>query len=132
MLTKVPRLGNILIWRQVSNKNSIVKGGRVMQSFSRHDFMNESPERNFAEFFAGIGLLRIGLERAGWRIAFANDIDGDKWAMYRAHFGDTGEFVLGDVHKLDVSLIPTVALATASFPRNDFSIAGEWKGLARR
>ena len=92
--------------------------------------MNESPKQNFAEFFAGIGLLRIGLERAGWRIVFANDICEDKRAMYRANFGDAGEFVLGDVHKLDVSLIPTVALATASFPCNDLSIAGEWKGLA--
>lgn len=92
--------------------------------------INDGPKKDFAEFFAGIGLLRLGLELAGWRIAFANDIDEDKWAMYRTHFGDTGEFVLGDVHKLDVSLIPTVALATASFPCNDLSIAGEWKGLA--
>jgi DNA (cytosine-5)-methyltransferase 1 len=91
--------------------------------------MNDELQQTFAEFFAGIGLLRIGLERAGWRIAFANDIDEDKWGMYRAHFGNTGEFVLGDVHKLNVNLIPTVALATASFPCNDLSIAGEWKGL---
>jgi site-specific DNA-cytosine methylase len=27
-----------------------------------------------AEFFAGIGLMRIGLENAGWRIAFANKV----------------------------------------------------------
>ena len=30
-------------------------------------------KKNFAEFFAGIGLLRMGLERAGWQIAFANE-----------------------------------------------------------
>jgi site-specific DNA-cytosine methylase len=24
----------------------------------------------FAEFFAGIGLMRLGLEKAGWKIAF--------------------------------------------------------------
>lgn len=91
--------------------------------------MTAKSEKNFAEFFAGIGLMRIGLERAGWRIDFANDIDEDKWAMYRDHFGDTGEFVLGDVHKLDPHIVPTVALATASFPCNDLSIAGAWKGL---
>lgn len=86
--------------------------------------------RTVAEFFAGIGLMRIGLERSGWRIAFANDIDEDKWAMYRQHFGDTGEFVLGDVHKMDASCIPNVALATASFPCNDLSLAAARKGLA--
>ncbi len=87
-------------------------------------------QKKFAEFFAGIGLMRIGLERAGWRIAFANDIDEDKWQMYRDHFGDTGEFVVGDIHKLDASQIPDVALATASFPCNDLSLAGARKGLA--
>jgi len=92
--------------------------------------MSGTPEMNFAEFFAGIGLMRMGLERAGWRIAFANDIDADKWQMYRDHFGDTGEFVVGDVHKLDVNAVPTVSLATASFPCNDLSLAGARKGLA--
>jgi hypothetical protein len=87
-------------------------------------------QKNFAEFFAGIGLMRMGLERAGWRIAFANDIEEDKWQMYRDHFGDTGEFIVGDIHKLDASLVPDVALATASFPCNDLSLAGARKGLA--
>lgn len=87
-------------------------------------------EKTIAEFFAGIGLMRIGLERAGWEIAFANDIDDDKWQMYRDHFGDTGEFIVRDIHKLEISEIPTVALATASFPCNDLSLAGARHGLA--
>jgi DNA (cytosine-5)-methyltransferase 1 len=86
--------------------------------------------KNFAEFFAGIGLVRMGLERAGWSVAFANDIDEDKSRMYRDHFGDTGEFVLGDIHEIDASAIPSIALATASFPCNDLSLAGARKGLA--
>jgi DNA (cytosine-5)-methyltransferase 1 len=91
--------------------------------------MNCVPEKTFAEFFAGIGLMRMGLERAGWRVAFANDIEEDKWKMYRDHFGDTGEYILGDVHKLDPTKVPNVALATASFPCNDLSLAGARKGL---
>lgn len=95
--------------------------------------MNEPtrhPIKSVAEFFAGIGLMRMGLEAAGWNIAFANDIDPDKWQMYREHFGCTGDFVLGDVHKLKVSQVPTVSLATASFPCNDLSLAGARNGLA--
>ena len=65
--------------------------------------MNGPTEKTFAEFFAGIGLMRIGLENAGWRIAFANDIERDKWQMYKDHFGDTGEFILEDVHNLKAS-----------------------------
>ena len=88
------------------------------------------PQKTIAEFFAGIGLMRIGLENAGWRIEFANDIDEDKWQMYKHHFGETGEFIIGDIHKLKLSHIPTVALATASFPCNDLSLAGARHGLA--
>jgi DNA (cytosine-5)-methyltransferase 1 len=43
-------------------------------------------EKNFAEFFAGIGLMRLGLESRGWSIAFANDLDPDKHEMYREQF----------------------------------------------
>ena len=91
--------------------------------------MSDPLEKTFAEFFSGIGLMRIGLEQAGWRISFANDIDEDKWQMYRDHFGDTGEFVLGDIHKLEPAAVPSVVLATASFPCNDLSLAGARKGL---
>lgn len=87
-------------------------------------------DKTIAEFFAGIGLMRIGLENAGWRIAFANDIDEEKWQMYRDHFGDTGEFIVRDIHKLESFEVPTVALATASFPCNDLSLAGARHGLA--
>ncbi len=30
--------------------------------------MSERPEKSFAEFFAGIGLMRIDLKNAGWRM----------------------------------------------------------------
>lgn len=92
--------------------------------------MSIPPDKTFGEFFAGIGLMRLGLERAGWRVAFANDIDEDKREMYCHHFGDSGEFVLGDVHKLGARDIPDIALATASFPCNDLSLAGARRGLA--
>ena len=92
--------------------------------------MSDHNDRTFAEFFAGIGLMRIGLERAGWQISFANDIEEDKWQMYRDNFGETGEFIVGDVHQLDAAKVPSVALATASFPCNDLSLAGARKGLA--
>jgi DNA (cytosine-5)-methyltransferase 1 len=88
-------------------------------------------QRTVAEFFAGIGLMRMGLERAGWQVVWANDIDEDKMRMYRGHYtDDQAHFHLGDVHALDHSKIPTVDLATASFPCNDLSLAGARRGLA--
>jgi DNA (cytosine-5)-methyltransferase 1 len=90
-------------------------------------------DRTFAEFFAGIGLMRMGLERQGWSARFANDIDPQKLEMYEAHFGQTSAgFHLGDVHLLDPETVPTVTLATASFPCNDLSLAGARNGLGGR
>jgi len=95
------------------------------------------PQKTCAEFFAGIGLMRLGLERQGWRVTFANDIDERKRAMYLAHFGvgdvadeAANHFALGDVHTLPVERVPSVTLATASFPCNDLSLAGARRGLA--
>jgi len=84
-----------------------------------------------AEFFAGIGLMRMGLEQAGWRVVWANDIDDDKKNMYEGHFreGDA-HFHLGDVHVVNPADIPSVDLATASFPCTDLSLAGARRGLA--
>lgn len=84
----------------------------------------------FGEFFAGIGLMRLGLQASGWRAVLANDIDENKWEMYRDQFGNSGEFILGDIHKLETAQIPAMDLATASFPCNDLSLAGARKGLA--
>ena len=86
--------------------------------------------KTFAEFFAGIGLMRLGLEKAGWTIKFANDIDHDKYKMYSDHFQDAAmHFVIEDVHKLNPVQVPSATLATASFPCNDLSLAGARQGL---
>jgi DNA (cytosine-5)-methyltransferase 1 len=86
--------------------------------------------KTVAEFFAGIGLMRMGLEAAGWRVVWANDLDPDKESMYRRQFVEAPHFLLGDVHEIDPGAIPTVDMATASFPCTDLSLAGRREGLA--
>ena len=94
---------------------------------------NRKPSQDItvAEFFAGIGLMRLGLEQAGWRVLWANDMDPEKERMYRGNFRDKDtHFALDDVHLLNADDIPSVTLATASFPCNDLSLAGARRGLA--
>lgn len=87
--------------------------------------------RLFAEFFAGIGLMRLGLEKAGWEITFANDIDPTKERIYQTHFNDrVNHFHLGDIHQLKGNQVPNISLATASFPCTDLSLAGRREGLS--
>jgi DNA (cytosine-5)-methyltransferase 1 len=83
---------------------------------------------SFAEYFAGIGLVGLGLGE-NWEVAFANDIDPKKREMFIDHFDDAPHYVLGDIHHLDVDSIPTTLLATASFPCIDLSLAGNRMGL---
>ena len=87
------------------------------------------------EFFAGVGLARIGLESAGYRVAWANDYEPDKHAMYAAHFqdqqkGNDHTYVVGDVFGVDRSMIPDdAALAWGSSPCTDLSLAGSRGGI---
>ena len=84
----------------------------------------------FAEFFAGIGLVREALEPLGWRCVFANDIAPGKAEMYRSRFGFR-HFVTDDINNLRVDQLPAdIDLVTASFPCIDLSLAGNRAGLA--
>lgn len=88
-----------------------------------------SPAPRAAEFFAGIGLVRLALEQTGFQVVFANDIDPDKQSLYRQNF-PVDDFHLGDIHALRAADLPDCELFTASFPCNDLSIAGAMQGLA--
>lgn len=81
-----------------------------------------------AEFFAGMGLMRAGLNLVDIETVFANDIDETKAALYRDNWG--GDHLnVGDIRGLKGSEIPDIDLATASFPCTDLSLAGYRKGL---
>lgn len=82
------------------------------------------------EFFAGGGLARLGLE-PDFGCVFANDIDPAKAAAYRAAFPPGEEMHEGDIWKLSPAQLPgKAALAWASFPCQDLSLAGARRGLA--
>lgn len=97
--------------------------------------MTDEAERRLVvnEYFAGIGLARIGLEEAGYRVAWSNDISAKKHKIFRGHFGSLDgahRYVLGDLGKLSEEQVPSgTDLAWASFPCTDLSIAGTRAGL---
>ena len=91
-----------------------------------------APARTVCEFFAGMGLMRLGLDGAGWSTLWANDFDANKHRLYRALFPDAAEHLdTRDINQIDASDIPTCTLATASFPCVDLSLAGAQRGLNR-
>ena len=77
-------------------------------------------QQTAAEFFSGIGLVRLALDRCGWKSVFSNDNDPDKCLLYQQNFPDADTvLVKEDIQKLNGDRVPQVALATASFPCND-------------
>lgn len=89
--------------------------------------------RTCVEYFAGIGLVRLGLERAGWDIIFANDWASEKFDMYAAYFPEAKDhYALESVFDLSQTNVPASLLATASFPCIDLSLAGNLEGISGR
>lgn len=87
----------------------------------------------FAEYFAGIGLVRLGLERAGWKVVFANDFDANKYEMYANYFTNAEEhYLVEDIFTIAPESVPESVLATSSFPCVDLSLAGNMNGLDGR
>lgn len=83
-----------------------------------------------AEYFAGIGLVRMGLQPQGWQVNFANDISKKKYEMYKTFFPDAGEhYTVSDIFEIDPAIVPSTTLATCSFPCIDLSLAGNMNGM---
>lgn len=82
-----------------------------------------------AEYFAGIGLVRMGLEACGWQIAYANDFSEKKFSMYKDFFPNEDHYQIEDIFKVDSKSIPFTLLSTCSFPCIDLSLAGNRDGI---
>jgi DNA (cytosine-5)-methyltransferase 1 len=90
-------------------------------------------DKTFLEFFAGVGLVHIGLRRSGWKSVYANDISEKKMEMYLDEFPAATYYHHEDIWKTDEVLKrigKRATLATASFPCIDLSLAGHMRGLA--
>jgi DNA (cytosine-5)-methyltransferase 1 len=88
--------------------------------------------RRFYEFFAGGGMARAGLGDT-WDCVFANDFDPAKASAYRENWGDGPELLVRDINKLGSADLPCEAdLVWASFPCQDLSLAGGYKGIGSR
>lgn len=80
-----------------------------------------------AEYFAGIGLFRMGLEQAGWRVVYANDWSEERAQIYGGFFN--GAYAVEDIFSVDAASVPAATLATCSFPCIDLSLAGKRGGI---
>lgn len=94
----------------------------------------------FYEFFAGVGMARLGLEPQ-WTCAWANDIDPKKSRIYKHNFGadhlDVRDVALvaaevqeGQSGSGSPPFPKSLHMAWASFPCQDLSLAGWRRGMS--
>jgi DNA (cytosine-5)-methyltransferase 1 len=75
----------------------------------------------FIDLFAGIGGIRLGLQRAGGSCVYTVEIDRFARRTYEANFGPVHA---DDVRLVDPDSIPPYEVLAAGFPCQPFSIAG--------
>lgn len=81
----------------------------------------------FIDLFAGIGGIRIALERAGGKCVFSSEWDRLARVSYAANFGENPS---GDITKIACDDIPEHRLLAGGFPCQAFSILGDKRGFA--
>ena len=92
--------------------------------------LDRAKEFTVAEYFAGIGLVRMGLEQNGWTIIWANDFSNKKYEIYKDFFPNSNDhYSFDDIFKIDPNEVPTTFLATCSFPCVNLSVAGNMEGI---
>lgn len=71
--------------------------------------------------FSGAGGLDLGLMQAGNNIIWANDIDSDAVATYKANIND--HILQGDIQSIDIEKLPKADVVVGGFPCQGFSMA---------
>lgn len=85
-------------------------------------------KRTAIDLFAGIGGVKLGLENAGFKVVFSNDIDTYCKQTFDINFKD--KLVLGDISKIPSEKLPVnYDLLAAGFPCQPFSMAGHKRGF---
>lgn len=80
------------------------------------------------DLFAGVGGIRLGFERAGFKTVFSNDNNKNCKETYDLNFR-TAKLNTEDIWNLNINKIPKFNILLAGFPCQAFSIAGYREGF---
>ncbi len=80
------------------------------------------------DLFAGVGGIRLGFEKAGFKTVFANDFEPQCEHTYNLNFKNS-KLVVEDIRKLGIDDLPAFDFLLGGFPCQAFSIAGYRQGF---
>ncbi|MAF20067.1 MAG: DNA (cytosine-5-)-methyltransferase [Parcubacteria group bacterium] len=101
---------------------------KIIRNFS--DMAKSTNEKllRTIDLFAGIGGIRLGFEKAGFRTVFSNDYESQCEATYNLNFPDS-KLVIEDIRKIGIDDLPEFDFLLGGFPCQAFSIAGHRQGF---
>jgi len=96
--------------------------------------LKKSNQINFIDLFAGIGGIKLGFEKNGFKAIFSNDFDSYCKITFDHNFSknfqqETGLY-LKDIAQISSDIFPEFNVLTGGFPCQPFSIAGYRKGFS--
>lgn len=80
-----------------------------------------------ASFFAGVGGIDLGFEKAGFKTIYANEFDDYAADTFELNFNI--EVDRRDIHSVKTTEIPDFDVMIGGFPCQAFSIAGYRQGF---
>ena len=98
--------------------------------FYVEELISITKQLTFIDFFAGVGMFRLGMEMAGHKcVGFC---EKDKYALksYRAIHDTKGEWYKDDIREVDPDELPHADVYIGGFPCQSFSNAGKKLGFA--
>jgi len=81
------------------------------------------------DLFAGVGGIRLGFERAGFKTVFANDFEEKCKDTYDLNFKES-KLTVEDIRKIGIDDLPPFDFLLGGFPCQAFSIAGYRQGFS--
>lgn len=89
---------------------------------------NDKEKLTVASFFAGVGGIDLGFERAGFKVIWANEFDKHAAKTYALNHRST--LVAKDIREVEAKDIPDFDVMAGGFPCQAFSIDGKQKGFS--
>ncbi len=80
------------------------------------------------DLFAGVGGIRLGFEKAGFKTVFSNDFEPNCKPTYDLNFKNS-KLIVEDIRKIGIDDLPDFDFLLGGFPCQAFSIAGYQQGF---